>query len=176
ASPPLPYTTLFRARARSRGAPQPLGNVESGLAYAAMLFAGDGVPRDPVAALPWARRAAEAGIAEGPGLVAGIERALEAASAERSVPIAEAPELESTEPAAGAQAEPDEQILATSMESGMEAAPTDQLAPVRQEPENFVLGEAPPNAPGEAIVVAEPTEAIGQTALGLDYYFGRSGR
>src|SRR5262249_8008953 len=41
--------------------------------YAALVFSGEGVPSDPAAALPWARRAAAAGLPEAKTLLQAIE-------------------------------------------------------------------------------------------------------
>ncbi len=125
------------------------GNTESGLAYAAMVFAGEGVRRDPAAALPWARRAAEAGIAEAPKLVAAIERAL-AAAADPLTPRQSPPPA--TPP----------------------AAPAAGKAPAAPGPQD--LPDETARIPAGGVVAADPLDAMGQTALGLDYYFGRNGR
>jgi TPR repeat protein len=124
------------------------GNMESGLAYAAMVFAGEGVPRDPARALAWARRAAEAGIAEAPKLVAAIERALAAAAVD---PLTPRQSQAATPPL---------------------AVPVDGPAPLGPKD---IFDEAA-RIPAEGVITADPGDALGQTALGLDYYFGRNGR
>jgi hypothetical protein len=129
------------------------GSLESGLAYAAMVFAGEGVPRDPAAALPWAQRAAEAGLADASRLLAAIERALAATAADPLTPAPAPPAVSPEQPPAPPPAE---------------AAPALAAGDLFDE---FAAAKQP-----EPAVAAEPGDAMGQTALGLDYYFGRNGR
>ena len=134
------------------------GNMESGLAYAAMLFGGEGIVRDPAAALPWAKRAAEAGIAEAPKLMAAIERALAAAAVDPLTPRqAQAATQPASFPPAAALAVP------------VDRPPGAPLGP------RDLFDEAA-RIPSEGVISADPSDALGQTALGLDYYFGRNGR
>jgi TPR repeat protein len=126
------------------------GSIESGLGYAAMLFGGEGVPRDPAAALPWARRAAEAGLADAPLLLAAIERALAASAADPLTPPP-VPQRPAPPP-----------VLTN-------GAANDSLTPAD-------LFEESARIPAAAVVQADPGNVIGQTSLGLDYYFGRNGR
>ncbi len=131
------------------------GSLESGLAYAAMVFAGEGVPRDPTAALPWARRAAEAGLEGAQHLLASIERALAASASDPLTPSLAAGDI------------PRELPLAVPQDP---AGAASVLAPG-----DLFDETAPPKVP-EPVIQADPRDAMGQTALGLDYYFGRNGR
>lgn len=126
------------------------GSIESGLGYAAMVFAGEGVPRNPAAALPWAMRAAEAGLADAPALLGAIERALKASAVDPLLPQA----------AASVSPPP---VLSN-------GRPSEPLAPVD------LFDEASRIPAPSATAETHPNDALSQTALGLDYYFGRSGR
>ena len=128
------------------------GSIESGLGYAAMIFSGEGIARDPAAALPWAKRAVEAGLADAPILLAAIERALAAAASD---PLTRSPTPAATQ-------KPPPPVLTN-------GAANDPLTPAD-------LFEEAARIPAGAVVQAEPVGAIGQTSLGLDYYFGRNGR
>jgi hypothetical protein len=127
------------------------GSIESGLGYAAMLFGGEGVARDPAAALPWARRAAEAGLADAPVLLGAIERALAVSVDPLTPPPAQTTQRPTPAPAP------------------TNGTANDPLAPAN-------LFEESARSPAAAVVQADPNDALGQTALGLDYYFGRNGR
>ncbi len=129
------------------------GSMESGLAYAAMLFAGEGTARDPAAALPWARRAVEAGLADAPRLLAAIERAL-AATALAPDPLTPRP-----------GSSPIAQVRRTD-------APGD---PAPASVASVLFDETAAKKNAEPVVHPNPADALGQTALGLDYYFGRNG-
>jgi uncharacterized protein len=134
------------------------GSIKSGLGYAAMLFAGEGVARDPAAALPWAKRAVEAGLADAPVLLGAIERAVALAAADPLTPSrAQAP------PALTPVRNPTPALPPT------DGAPNDPLTPAD-------LFEESARTPAAAVVQADPNDALGQTALGLDCYFGRNGR
>ncbi|HYV88298.1 MAG TPA: tetratricopeptide repeat protein [Candidatus Polarisedimenticolia bacterium] len=128
------------------------GSIESGLGYAAMLFGGEGVARDPAAALPWAKRAVEAGLADAPVLLGAIERALAVSAADPLTP-----------PPAKTTQKPTPAAMLT------DGVANDPLTPAD-------LSEEAARIPTAAVVQADPNDALGQTALGLDYYFGRNGR